>query len=151
MARDLAPLILRSGGARVYNSTNVSHATSGTNQAVTFNTERYDDAEYHSTSSNTSRLTIAQPGRYRVGGCLAFAANATGVRYAQLRVNGTTYIAIQGSVSMGGAVATILTVETDYEFAAADYVELVGYQDSGGALNMTASANYSPEFWIARL
>lgn len=151
MARDLGPLILRNGGARVYNSATISHATSGANQAVTFNSERYDDADYHSTVSNTSRLTAPAPGRYLIGGCVTFAANVTGVRYLQIRLNGATFIAIQGGLALTGGLTSILTVETIYELAAGDYAELVAYQDSGAALNMTAAGNYSPEFWIARL
>jgi len=151
IARDLAPLILKGGGARVYNSATISHATSGANQTLTFNSERYDDADYHSTVSNTSRLTVPQPGRYLVGGCVAFAANATGVRALTLRVNNTSSFAIQNTIALTGGNATILQVEAVYELAAGDYVELLAYQDSGAALNLTAAGNYAPEFWISRL
>ena len=37
---------------------------------------------------------------------------------------------------------------TLYELAVNDYVELVVYQSSGGALNVVSSGNHSPEFMM---
>lgn len=135
--------------ARVFNSANISVANA-TFQALTFNSERYDSAGLHSTVSNTERLTVTEAGLYTIGVSVQYAANATGIRQIYLRVNGTTYVASNGyqapTVSDGGYAS----VTTDYELAATDYVEAVAFQRSGGGLNVVASANYSPEFWICR-
>lgn len=134
---------------RVYNSANISITTSGTPQALTFNSERYDVGACHSTSSNTSRLTAptGEGGKYDIKGHTAWAANGTGVaRQSRIRVNGSTYIAMQNSNPPSASTGGEGSIATDYALAAGDYVELVVVQDSGGALNCTASANYSPEF-----
>ena len=39
-----------------------------------------------------------------------------------------------------------MSISTEYSLAVNDYVELVVYQSSGGALDVNAAANYSPEF-----
>lgn len=140
-----------SGGAptaRVYNSTNFSVATA-TLTAITFNTERFDVGSCHSTSSNTSRLTVPSGGGgiYEIGGCVQYAANATGTRSTSIRINGTTTVAAESVVSLT-ANAFAHTVKCLYRLAAADYVELCIYQTSGGNLNIEAATNYSPEFWF---
>src|SRR5438876_645541 len=58
-------------GARVYNSANISVSAS-TEQALTFDTERSDSNAYHSTSSNTSRITVPTggDGRYVISGAV---------------------------------------------------------------------------------
>ena len=67
-------------GARVYNSTDFTHNSTGNWVAVTFDTERFDTDTIHSTSTNTSRLTINTGGKYLIGGAVTFTANATGQR-----------------------------------------------------------------------
>lgn len=132
---------------RVYNSANIS-LTTATTTALTFNSERYDVGGCHSTSSNTSRLTVptGEAGVYTIGGAVEFASNTTGERILAIRLNGTTDLARQRVDSAGGQVA--LTVFTDYALVAADYVELTAYQSSGGALNVLATGNFSPESWM---
>lgn len=134
---------------RVRNTANISHTSSGSYQALTFNSERVDVGSMHDTSSNTGRITIPSGGGglYLIGGCIEFAANATGLRGAQIRLNGSTVIVIQEAPSIGAGSAHPIAVTTAYQLAAGDYLELMGKQSSGGNLNMLATANYSPEFW----
>lgn len=141
-----------SGGApmaRVYNSTAFSVANT-TFTAITFNSERYDIGACHSTSSNTSRLTVPSGGGgvYIIGGCASFAANATGIRQLSIRVNGTTDIWAVSDTSVTASGAANLALTTDYRLAAGDYVELVAYQSSGGNLNVSNAGSYSPEFFF---
>lgn len=138
---------------RVRNSTNVSHTATGNYQAVTFDSERVDVGPMHDTSTNTSRLTVPAGGGglYSAGGLIEFAGNATGRRGIQLRLNGTTVIARVEAANLG-ANDHPLNIATVYQLAAGDYLELMGYQASGGNLNMQATSAYSPEFyayWIA--
>jgi hypothetical protein len=134
-------------GARVYNSANISIANN-TAVALTFDTERYDDNTFHSTSSNTSRLTIPVTRRYQVGASVVLASNATGYRQVYFLVNGTTTIARMTIGANPGAVTELVLAGVDWSFTAADYVEVYVVQNSGGALNVTAVSAYSPEFWI---
>lgn len=137
--------------ARVYNDANIS-IDHNTLTALTFNTERYDTASFHSTSSNTSRLTAPTAGLYIIGGSAQFAVNATGRRRVSIRLNGTTEIAVQEpAVDADAAINWSAALSTSYELAASDYVELLVFQTSGGALNVAAQNNHSPEFWISRV
>lgn len=137
---------------RVYNNASISHATSGNWQTVTFNSERYDTATMHDTVSNTSRITVPVDGLYLITGHIEFAANATGVRGIQILFNGTgTSVAGAYYPTTGGIVGTGLSIATVYKFAATNYVELQGYQTSGGALVINSTAASTPEFsvtWI---
>ena len=139
-------------GARVYNSAVQSIATS-TDTAITFNSERYDTDAYHDTASNTSRLTVptGQGGTYIIGWTLGYAANVTGTRSAGVKLNGTTFINYDRRPTAAGGNPSHLIGNVIYRLVATDYVELIGFQDSGGALNTVQGANYSPEFWIQRI
>lgn len=84
-----------------------------------------------------------------IGGHVEWAVNATGVRIARIRLNGATFIAVSDSPVAGHAVYNVRNnVMTLYDLAVNDYVELMVFQDSGAGLNVLASANFSPEFWM---
>lgn len=138
-------------GARVYNSANISIASGGSGAALTFDSERFDTDSIHSTSSNTSRLTANTAGKYQIGGSLFFANNTTGARGLQIVLNGGTAIAILRTPTVVGTDVSALQINTAYDLAAGDYVELVAYQTSSGSLNVTASGNQSPEFWMHKV
>ena len=133
-------------GCRVYNNTNISVATSGTQQALTFNTERYDNYGMHSTSVNTSRLTAQRNGIYEIFGHIEYASNTTGVRFATIRLDGTTDIAVSSTLARTGGYSTHGSVSTQYFLNANQYVELMALQTSGGALNAVSTGNMAPEF-----
>lgn len=135
--------------ARVYNDANIS-VNNATATALTFNSERFDNGDLHSTSSNTGRLTAPITGLYLIVGHVAFAANATGRRRAQIRRNGTQLIASNDGFPTAGDNCFV-TVSALYQLNATDYVELVVEQASGGALNVLVLANHSPEFEMVRL
>jgi hypothetical protein len=132
----------------VFNNANFSVANN-TLTAITFNSERWDIGACHSTSSNTSRLTVPSGGGgiYMIGGNVQYASSATGVRSTSIRLNGTTTIAAMSDNSL---TATTLahTICTMRRLAAADYVELTVFQTSGGNLNVEFATAYSPEFWF---
>lgn len=142
-----------SGGSkpmcRVYNSANLSIATA-TQTVLTFNSERYDVGGCHSTSSNTSRLTVPSGagGVYAIGGVASFAANATGIRNVSILLNGATVIDGHDATSVSASGPHTISVSTQYKLAAGDYVELRVYQTSGGLLDVSAASNYSPEFYM---
>jgi hypothetical protein len=138
---------------RVFNSADIS-IPNATNTAITFNSERWDNGAMHSTSSNTSRITIPSGGggKYLFIARCTFAANATGTRGLFLRLNGSTLFGEDFETSASASAGTRLETQALYNVAAGDYVEAIAYQDSGGALNVLALGNYSPEFecmWLA--
>jgi hypothetical protein len=139
---------------RVYNSANIS-VNDNTVTLVTFNSERYDTDSMHSTSVDTSRITFTTAGLYLVAfnGQLP-AANDYSVAGAYIRLNGTTYIAMNsGGRALTGSSDLSIGVTTVYKFAAADFVEVLVHQDNTAntARNLQAVSNLSPELaatWI---
>jgi hypothetical protein len=140
-------------GARVNNSSSFT-ITNNTDTALTFNSERYDTNNLHSTVSNTSRLTAQRAGKYLIIGHASYDAPTNGGPYQLfIRLNGTTKIAAQ-SVDVPiadcgngcqGQLAQ-LTVSAIYSLALNDYVELVTKQVSGSSQTLNVTGNYSPEF-----
>ncbi|MDX3126019.1 hypothetical protein [Streptomyces scabiei] len=122
--------------------------------ALTLDTEAYDSDGGHSTSTNTSRYTVQVPGVYLITGAAAFAGNATGNRAVRMAVNGIGVIGsfvktLAATATHSSAVATVAQVVC----VAGDYIEVFGYQNSGGALMTSAtSTDVAPALgvqWIA--
>lgn len=144
-----APKLAVVTGARVFHNTTQSIADA-TNVAVAFNSERYDTATIHDTAVNNTRLTAPAAGIYQINAHVEFAASATGVRAASLRLNGATLIAGQ-LIPAPAAGTAFITLTTQYLLAATDYVEVIVNQSSGGPLNLSGAANYGTEFAICYL
>lgn len=130
---------------RVYSSS-ATAAANGALTTIAFDSERYDTDTMHSTVTNNTRITITTAGKYHVGGNIEWTTGAGTLRLLRVLLNGTTVIANSLMPPVSGNV-TRMAVECDYIFAAADYIELQGVQDSGGSINIAVGANYSSEFW----
>lgn len=135
--------------ARVYHSVAQSIATA-TVTALAFDSERFDNDSIHDVTTNNSRLTCKTAGKYLISGSVTFASNATGFREVYIRINGGVSIALVNSPAISGA-STRLHVSTLYALSVGDYVELLVYQDSGGALDVPSAPNYTPEFMMIRV
>jgi hypothetical protein len=114
-----------------------------TTTAVTFDVEDIDDGGMHSTTTNTSRITIPTGGggTYLIGAHAEFAQNATGIRTLLLVVNGTSTQSTVRDNSPSGSNATRLACTTLVSLVAGDYVEAQVVQTSGGNLNVAATCN----------
>jgi hypothetical protein len=141
--------------AYAFNSANQSIANA-TETALTFDAEVYDIGAVHSTSSNTSRFTVpaSAGGLYIAIGQVEFASNVTGQRQMRIRTNGSAaaysgWVVMQ-AVTSGGAATKFQTMAI-LALAAADYVEFMVYQDSGGALNATGANMYNSFGMLAKL
>lgn len=138
----------------VRHSVNQSHATNGAWQALVFDTEDEDTNSMHSTSVNTSRITVPINGIYLVSGGVVFAADADGQRAVAFRKNssGANNPNVKGRIhetNPGGADAPVLAVATVIKLAATDYIELVAFQNSGAALTLLASTTeHFPYFTV---
>lgn len=130
----------------------LSSAQATTNDAgtiINFDTEVFDTDGYHSTSSNTSRLTVptGKAGKFVVGCSAVFANNGTGYRNISFRKNGSSYfnnISAQNVGSSGNAGVMVTMV---YDMAVGDYFEIDAYQNSGGSLNLL-SGNGGTYFYM---
>lgn len=128
-------------GARAYSTStqSISNGSGDTPTAATLGSEEYDTDGFHSTSSNTSRMTVpsGKAGYYRVRGHAFFAANATGIRFACLAKNGTKYRGSATRTLVPGSTGGIsVWAEATLNLAVGDYVELMVYQTSGGSLTI---------------
>lgn len=149
-ARDAAiAAALYTQGARVYHSLDQLIPTA-TTTVLSFNSERYDTDNIHSTVANNSRLTCKTAGKYIIVANVRWASGTASARAVYIKLNGTTWI---GMVQMRLAATDIMFMITDtiYNLAVNDYVEVYVEQYTGGNLNVQAAANYSPEFMMQRI
>lgn len=128
----------------VYRGSNQT-LTTATLTAIQFSTASVDTspgAQMWASTANT-RLTIREPGSYLLLGSLQFAANVTGVRAIYIRYNGSTILgtATQDATSGGASTDMLCHVPTLSNFGAGDYLELVGFQSSGGDLAVVSASS----------
>jgi outer membrane protein assembly factor BamB len=112
---------------------------------MTFPSEQFDTNGFHSTTTNTSRITIPTGlgGYYLVSGNLRFATNGTGSRVLMLRKNGSDLLTITEYAGTASATATGRGTLI-WNFAAGDYLEILAYQSSGGNLTLYAREEETP-------
>ena len=137
-------------GARVYNSAAIS-VSNGVDTVMTFDTEAYDTDTMHSTVSNTGRLTCNTAGKYLIVGNVRWDTSSASYRYAAIRLNGTTFIALNIVEPASASVPTEQIVTTIYDLAANDYVELIANQGTGGALDAALASPRAPAFMAQRI
>lgn len=141
-------------GCRVTNSGNIS-LTNNADVVLTFDTNLTDtdapSSPMHSTTTNTSQVVMNWTGFYQVKATVSFATNATGERRVRIRLNGTTIIAEAVMGANGAAGATTIHAVCDRYFNAGDYVEVLAFQNSGGALSSVQNSEYSPIFSAVRV
>lgn len=125
--------------ASVTNSATQS-LTDSTLTAIAFDTEVFDVGTTHDNVTNNTRLTVPAGGDgiYLIVGQVGYTANATGLRMARIRKNGSAALNTT-LVTTTAADTPSIPVSAIASLAAADYVELIGYQSSTGALNVTAA------------
>jgi hypothetical protein len=124
-------------GVSVYNAA-LTTLTNGVTTTLTFDSEIFDTNTYHSTSTNTSRLTVptGKAGYYLLAASAQFGASTTGIRALYFRRNGTEYVRTANTGDWTVAVSTANTVLNSaiVYLAEGDYVELQAIQTTGGNL-----------------
>ncbi len=114
-----------------------------------WDTEDLDTDGWHSTSSNTSRITPTRAGWIELTACIVWAVNATNRRGVGFKMNG-------GSTIFGNLILATATASQNVaavgnrEFqvnGTTDYLECFAYQNSGGALS---TADVASTFFSAR-
>lgn len=113
--------------------------TSGAWTSISLNNTTTDPYAGHSDTTNNSRYTAQVSGWYEISGVVAFIANAAGYRAAKCVVNGAVINASTGySWNNTGSWNSAVTTPVRVVFLnVGDYVELQGFQNSGGALSTT--------------
>lgn len=124
---------------RAYNSTSQNIATA-TWTSMTLNSESYDVGGMHSTSSNTSRITVPSGGGgiYIITAHVGFTASSSGAgRLIRILLNGATTLGAQIFCAPSATHDGTIMTSVQYKLAATDYVECQVYQDTGGILACT--------------
>ncbi len=114
--------------------------------AVTFDSSTVDTYNGHSTSVNNSRYTAQVAGTYLISGATGWAANSTGGRGGSFFKNGSNLSnggsAIVNANTTGSSLTVAPMPAVLVQLAVGDYVELWGFQGSGGNLATTGGGQY---------
>jgi hypothetical protein len=114
---------------------------------INMNSEVFDTDGFHSTTTNTSRLTVpsGKDGYYHIIASGPFGANATGVRIFNIRKNGAN---LAKAYTAGATAAGGVSVTNHYiaNLAVGDYIEVQAMQNSGGNLDLEGGANASDTY-----
>jgi hypothetical protein len=129
-------------GCILYNTSNYT-ISNATDTLLTFNTEILDTDGFHSTVTNTSRITIptGKGGKYYVFAWGSYANNTTGYRQLEILVNGRTGTPSRvGNDSASSANNMGLNPVGAAVLTDGDYIEVNTYQNSGGSLTFYGGA-----------
>jgi hypothetical protein len=112
---------------------------------VLWTTEAIDTDAFHSTVTNTGRLTIpsGKDGKYLIILSLNWTSNSTGVRDIFFKKNGSDYspsISTTLPALSGGAMT--MNLSTIVSLVATDYITANVYQNSGGNLDATSDRTF---------
>ena len=130
-------------GCSVSNVTNSTvSATNNTVTTIPFDTEAYDTDGFHSTVTNTSRMTIpaGKAGKYICTAKFRWDTNTTGTRFITYVINGTdtNYNNLQPFAASPYSTHTAV-----FSLAVGDYIECAAYQDSGGTRTVNLNQQQS--------
>lgn len=149
--RDSMDFLWKPPAAKVYHNAAQSMANNAVAN-VAFNSERYDNDTIHDNVTNNSRLTCQTAGIYDIRAQVEFAHNVTGIRVLYITLNAITIVAELTLYAINAAtVPTAMQVGCQYALSVGDYVIVQVFQNSGVALNIQASNNYSPDFSMIRV
>lgn len=137
-------------GARVYHDANQSIPDNSVTE-LAFNSEVFDNDGIHNNSVNNERLICQTDGVYIIGANVDWAPNANDRRVILIYLDGATLIGSVNMPTLGAVPSCRQSIVTVYPMVAGQYVSVSVYQNTGGALNITATTAFSPSFWMYRL
>ena len=129
-------------GVRVFKSSTQS-ISNATVTDLTFDSETFDTDAFHSTSSNTDRLTVpaGKAGKYLVIAKMSFVGGTSGIRQVFVYKNTTEMEALTWQNTSNSNADMCLSTIVD--LAVADYVKMAVWQNNGGALNANSGSAYT--------
>lgn len=131
--------ILTSPPMGVFRKTAAQPVSNAIWTAISWDIEDLDSDGGHSNVTNNTRYTSQTAGWYLVQTTLCWASNATGYRKARFRVNGDNVLVYSENtiLSSGSGFTADLSTQAHIYLNVGDYVEVMGWQSSGGTLNNT--------------
>lgn len=147
--RDALNYLLNPPIASLYQATTQSVANN-TFSALTMDQTINDSYGGHSNTVNPSRYVAQVAGWYTVSGAAGWATNNTGARGAAIYTNGSPINGGSGVAAPSpGASVTITAVGAIEVFlSTGGYVEIYGYQNSGGALSTQTGGSLTSYFTV---
>jgi hypothetical protein len=119
--------------------------SNATDTVLTWSAENFDSDNYHSTSSNTSRITIptGKAGKYLVNAAAYWESSPTAdALVLRIRRNGSGQVQFN-SLPKNNANQMTLTSSVTLDLAVGDYLEVVAYQNSGSNLSINGDSTYT--------
>jgi len=138
-------------GVGVTKSATQSIATA-TYTAISWDQEGWDTNSYHDNVTNNSRVTIpsGKGGKYLVTTNVTYAtASGGGYRLINIYKNGTG--TGDNSFTPSASFNTTAVISKVFDLAVGDYIQVFAAQDSGGALNVTASSTHGTSLQVTYL
>lgn len=118
-------------------------------QSENFDNVQSGDTPMHDNATNNSRIVARTAGKLEITGQLGITSNATGIRSVDVRLNaagspvgGTSLVSPQVP-ALNGFTTTVPLPPKAVQMAAGDYIEIFGFQNSGGAINSATGSNTS--------
>lgn len=132
----------------IYNLDTTISIANNTTVIVTFGQEIFDTNGFHSTTTNTSRVTIpsGQAGYYLVYGKIDYTASANNKWSANIKKNGTDSIANYQEGTVGGDFNNMSQAVGIAYLSEGDYIELEARQISGGTVNIISNNDGQTNF-----
>jgi hypothetical protein len=146
------PIIM--AGCHVYHNANQS-IPNATETPLAFNSERFDSDAFHDTVTNNGRITVpaGMAGKYLVWALIEWALKSDStnrvVRLSHSSRGTIALVTAANNNSTGYNFAQPVSIVVD--LAAGDYITCAVRQDSGAALNVNYTAEYSPAFGMQRV
>lgn len=136
--------------ARVRHTAAQTLSTS-TTTAIQFNTVVEDTSGFSNLGVANTKLTIPTglDGVYSIAGNLRLASSTSTLIEIGVRLNGSTILVTE--LIAGASNERTVSAATVRRLAAGDYLEVTGFQNSGGNLNTVVVNEYSPVLAIAWL
>ena len=133
----------------VNHSTNQS-VPNATVTALLADTEQFDNDSMHSTSSNTSRITIQTGGRYLIFATVRTGSNQTGHRQVQIRANGDQVNSAYniGRHDAAGDASTVISGSRALVLSAGEYVECTLEHNAG--IDVTTALEEFAAYFMTR-
>lgn len=145
---------LRLPSCRVYRSS-AQTIPNNSQTVLSFTTARHDTMSTIAamwTAGDPTHVMVRTPGIYIATACVEFAANSTGERtVAIFDTASNQYFAIEERTPVSGDSTDITCSSGPFYVPAASSFQVYVFQNSGGALNVDASAAYTPEFSVAMI
>lgn len=145
--RDAINFLANKPMAVLYQGTAQSFTT-GSAAAVTFDSTTTDTYGGHSNSTNNTRYTAQVAGWYWVYGTVSWSNTSGGNRNTTINKNGSQVAQFGSAVpSASSTVFPQVDAAALVQMNVGDYVEVVGYQDSGSTVSTHAQGSSMVVMW----